>query len=102
MGHVTGWSYGWVVHTCYDYWVPDDNFWLHCNFEADFVIDYGDSGGPVFAPYNGGYMTIGMVWGKIDYYQWPYGPWSYGAFSGFRGMERDYTGTTNSGRFYSK
>ena len=98
----TGWRYGWVVRSCFDdiQVAASIGYRLHCQFRADFYTDLGDSGGPVFAPYQGGFMTIGTIYGKYDT-GWPYYIHNQGLFSGFRGLDLDLTGSFNSGRLRS-
>jgi len=94
IGVTSGWRMGYVDWSCFDKWVPEDNYWLHCQFRAVFLTQGGDSGGPVIAPYNNGWMTVGTIYGGNEQ--------SNGYFSGWRGLDRDLTGTFGSGRLFSR
>lgn len=93
-GRRTGWTYGWVTKSCFDIANYVSGIRMNCQFYADYLSDGGDSGGPVFAPYNGGYMLVGIHWAKKDDNGW-------GLFSGYRGIEIDLVGSRNSGRVFS-
>ncbi len=47
VGITTGWTHGAIKATCVDYY-PRNNYLLRCGYEAWYVADKGDSGGPVF------------------------------------------------------
>lgn len=47
VGITTGWTWGWITQTCIDHWVEGDSV-MRCAYEASYVADHGDSGGPVF------------------------------------------------------
>jgi hypothetical protein len=104
VGIAAGWRYGNVVHSCYDVFPADIQQDLYCQFDASFTTEHGDSGGPVFAPYNGGWIAVGSMWGKTTHFHWwpPVGWQVHGSFSGFRGMETDIVGYANSGRFFAR
>ena len=48
LGRTTGWTRGTVKQTCVDHWVTGNSV-MRCGYEALYVADHGDSGGPVFA-----------------------------------------------------
>lgn len=94
IGVTTGWHYGYVTKSCKDNYLPEDGYWVHCTFTASMPTAVGDSGGPVLAPYNGAWMTVGMLWGLNGS--------GYGVFTGWRGLDRDLTGNVDSGRLFSR
>lgn len=47
MSYATGWTRGPVTQTCSDFYVSGNHL-LRCAYEAYYVADGGDSGGPVF------------------------------------------------------
>lgn len=47
VGVTTGWTWGWITQTCIDHWVTGNSV-MRCAYEASYVADHGDSGGPVF------------------------------------------------------
>jgi hypothetical protein len=103
VGFVSGWRYGWVVDSCVDDGLvaAQTGYWLRCSFRADFYTNHGDSGGPVIAPYQGGWMAVGTIYGKFSS-QFPWWIDNQGMFSGFRGLDLDLTGVYNSGRLKAK
>jgi hypothetical protein len=48
LGATSGWTYGYVTATCADLLVVGPNSKLRCAYQADYVAQGGDSGGPVF------------------------------------------------------
>lgn len=94
VGAVTGWTYGYVTKSCFDAVQAVTNRNFHCNFEADYFNQPGDSGSPVFAPYNGGFIVVGINWGH-DLAN------GRGVFSGLRGIEMDLLGSFDTGRFFA-
>jgi hypothetical protein len=70
MGAVTGWTYGNITATCVDH-EPDGNSVMRCAYEADYVADGGDSGGPVFtvSDWQASLVTlIGIHSGRDDWH----------------------------------
>jgi hypothetical protein len=92
VGRTSGWRYGYVTHSCIDATTSWNTFNLHCQFAANFALAGGDSGGPVIAPYNNGWMAVGVLWGAFTS--------GDGGFSGFRGIDYDLTGSMYSGRLF--
>lgn len=66
VGTTTGWTYGPVENTCYD-WFGDGNWpnnrGTSCTYLVDAKLDGGDSGGPVFYqhPEGGNRVTLGGI-----------------------------------------
>ncbi len=48
LGFTTGWTYGNITSTCSDLVITGPNSKLRCGYQASYVADHGDSGGPVF------------------------------------------------------
>lgn len=48
IGRTTGWTYGHVTDTCVDFQEFTDGYGRACQDMADYGIDFGDSGSPVF------------------------------------------------------
>jgi hypothetical protein len=73
VGITTGWTWGWITQTCIDtdggHWWGIGNSVVRCTYEASFVADGGDSGGPVFVITDqaAGRVTLaGLVTAKDD------------------------------------
>lgn len=92
VGVGSGWRFGYVSQSCRDDWIAEDNYWVHCSFKASMNTNGGDSGGPVLAPYNNGFIAVGMVWGGTTT--------NDGIFSGWRGLDMDLTRSFYSGRLF--
>ncbi|HZF10211.1 MAG TPA: hypothetical protein VFE33_15590 [Thermoanaerobaculia bacterium] len=60
LGATTGWTYGSITDTCVDryYW---PNTKMRCAYEANYVSDSGDSGGPVFVITDWDYSNVTLA-----------------------------------------
>lgn len=89
MGASAGWTYGTVNETCKERffeWDPDVNYTITCAFEADFRLNAGDSGGPVFTWLGGDDVILeGIGIGHDD----RYGNGGEGIFSPYLAIEED-------------
>ena len=78
IGRTTGWTYGYVVQTCVDWFsgtFPFDWAVINCNDVIDYSRGPGDSGSPVFAYNDGTAQLRGIHWGYIP------APWNDGVMS---------------------
>lgn len=92
VGMTTGWTWGMIVDTCFDYLGPDGQKGITCAYAADMRIEDGDSGGPVFYMHaeGDGRVTLGgILAGKI---------FGKSVFSKFSRVNNDLGGNLNAVR----
>lgn len=97
VGWVSGWTYGAITATCVDHNATDPsgvNWTRHCQHEAHYFAEEGDSGGAVFTSdgENGAYAA-GIHWGT--HYSWN-SLWDYSIFSPWSGVATDMNNTYGS------
>jgi len=90
MGQTTGWTAGYVAHTCVNTEYPElriPTLLMLCQDYADYPADPGDSGGPVFE------FGFGTDVGLVGIH-WGFGsangdPATYSIFSAMTNIESD-------------
>jgi hypothetical protein len=67
LGTTTGWTWGTITDTCFDYLGPDGQKGITCAYAADLHVSGGDSGGPIFYihPEGDGRVTLGGIMAGI-------------------------------------
>ena len=77
MGWRTGWTWGYLIETCHDAYIPLIGYIFKCQYTADMQVDLGDSGGSVFQLHQltGDATLAGVVNGVRDNGSAIFSPW---------------------------